>query len=181
MRTQLIAAVAILACGFAAEAQNSPARSRAPNQPGDAEILATLIVLDSAVMLDADVALRKRISGAVREYATALRHDHQANIGATSAVAARANVSPAANPAIDSLRQITAHARSELMAFDGHEFERMYLNALVEGHAIAFIAIEKKLMPAAMNPGVKVHLIDVRARIANHLVKARELQSRTGG
>jgi putative membrane protein len=81
-------------------------------------------------------------------------------------------------------QQIETQTRStlqQLQGLSGAEFDRAYMQAMVQSHQSALNAVDTQLLPAAQDPRMKMALEQkVRPIIVAHLESAQEIQRSLG-
>jgi len=117
-------------------------------------------------------ALAKGVSGPVAAYAQLMIDQHGENRAKTSALGADAGAADAAAQRDQGEQELKA-----LDARSGDAYAKAYVDAMVKGHTGALATLDTRLIPAATTPAVKDHLAATRAHVAQHLERARALQS----
>lgn len=145
---------------------------------GDAVVLATVAMIDRNEIVAAMQAQQKKLSQPVMDYARLLHQQHGMNISQTLKLGQQIGVTPVITPEVDALAKKGAEMLAPLVPLDGQEFERGYLDAKVKSHTAALAKIDNELMKSADNEAVTSHLTKTRAAVADHLAKAKALQSR---
>lgn len=148
----------------------TPAGTRSASQ---ADALALLTTVDEHEIAAADQALRKNVTGAVREYAEMMKTEHGRNLADTTKLGAAASTAQA----VKALRE---KGEADLRALDAHAgpaYEKAYIDAMVRGHTEALALIDTTLLPAATDTSIRQHFNTTRATVARHLARAREIQS----
>ena len=144
----------------------------------DAEVLGFVFAIDQNEVLAAAQAETKRVSPQVMEYAKMLHREHGTNQVATLKLGQQSGATPALTPAVDGLLVKGAGELAELVPLDGDEFGAAYVSAMVKGHTEALAMIDQFLQTAA-DAALKQHLTETRRHVADHLEKAKALQSGT--
>jgi len=182
---------AVLGCLLLAASAHAPAQTGRPmpndratlpdaaQRGGDAEALATLMAVNEHEIASAKLALKKKPSEPVAQYAKMLEREHGDNQRKTREVAKSADVDPNETPAVEALKTKSEREREALAAQNGEAFERAFIDAMVKGHAEALAKIDDELLPAATNPAVAEHLRMTRTHIAQHLEQARQLDAKS--
>lgn len=181
---------AALGCLLLAASTQAPAQTARPlpndrttlpaaaQRGGDAEALATLMAVNEHEIASARLALDKKPSEPVAQYARMLEREHGENQRKTRDLARSAGVDPKATPAVEALKTRSERERDALAGQDGDAFERAYIEAMVKGHAEALAKIDGELLPAATDPVVAEHLRVTRTHIAQHLEQAEQLDAK---
>ncbi len=141
-----------------------------------ADALALLVALNEHEIAAAEQALGKNVTGRVREYADMMKADHSRNLTDTTKLGAAASTAPA-------VTQLKEKGAAELRALGGKagkDYERGYIDAMVQGHTDALELIDGTLLPAATEARVRDHFTATRAKVAQHLEQAKQIQAELG-
>lgn len=144
----------------------------------DAEVLATVAMIDRNEIMAAMQAQQKKLSQPVMDYARMLHQQHGMNISQTLKIGQQIDVTPVITPEVDELSKQGAAVLAPLVPLDGAQFERGYIDAMVKGHTDALAKIDNELLKAANDEAVKNHLTKTRAAVAEHLAQAKALQGK---
>jgi putative membrane protein len=142
----------------------------------DAEILGVVMAVDSNEIAAADVAKKKKIGSEAKSYAKMLDKQHTANAKQANKLGKKLGMKPAASQTADQLRSKGKSDLATLSGKDGSEFEKGYIDAMVQGHTEALQLIDGQLMPSAKNDAVKGFLTETRGHVAAHLEQGKRLQ-----
>lgn len=149
----------------------------APGTPAaalsQADALALLVAINEHEIAAADQALRKNVTGAVRQFADMMRVDHTRNLTDTTKLGGAASTHPTVT---GQKRKGEAELRT-LDAQTGNAYEKAYMDAMVKGHEEALGAIDNAMLPAATDDRVRQHFTATRTAVANHLERARQVRS----
>jgi len=74
------------------------------------------------------------------------------------------------------VREKHEQERERLADMEGDEYQRAWLEAMVQGHQEALDMLDNRLIPAATVSEVQQHLNTTREAIARHLETAQGLQ-----
>lgn len=155
----------------------SPLRAAdAKGATADAEVLATVAMVDRNEITAAIEAQARKLSQPVMDYAKMLNQHHGMSIDATLKVGQGIGTTPVITPEVDAIGKKGGKVLATLVPLDGAEFERAYLDAMVKDHGEVLGMIDNELMQKASNAAVKAHLTKTRAAVAEHLAKAKALQ-----
>lgn len=138
---------------------------------GEQQALGVLAAINTAEVDAGNLALKKQVKGAVRDYATQMVKEHSDNNAKIMPWSPDRDAAPA--------RQQTQKAQAEaarLQQLDGDAFAEAYIAAMVKDHQEALKTLDTKLIPAAKRPQVAEHLRTTRTHVAAHLAKAQQLQ-----
>jgi len=163
-----------------APVETLPPPSEAPlSQP---EALAMLTAVNDHEIAAAEQARTKGVNGAVLEYADLLHEEHMQNLAETTEVASAAgSTSPAGTTDTAPVVAQRMKGQDELKALDALEVEaysKAYVDAMVKGHEAVLTLIDDRLLPAATDERVRMHLAATRGHIAMHLDEGKRLQTR---
>ena len=153
-----------------ATAQADSAAPAARDAVGDGEVLGLLSAINTHQIAAADQALAHDLSGPVSDFASMMKREHSENDARTRALGALAET--------EAVRAQNVKGSSDLEMLGTHteDYEKAYVDAMVDGHTEALKLIDSKLLPAASGDAVKAHLSRTRAGVAQHLDDARRLQ-----
>ncbi len=146
------------------------------NASGDAEVLASVAMIDRNEIVAAMQAQQKKLSEPVMEYARMLHQQHGMNISQTLKLGQQIGVTPVITPEVDEISKKGAAMLAPLVPLDGEQFERGYIDAMIKGHTDVLAMIDNELLEAANDEAVTDHLTKTRAAVADHLAQAEALQ-----
>lgn len=159
---------------------NSPAApdnaAVAPGQFNDAEILGVVNTVDEIEVKAAAKAEKKKIGPEAMAYAKMLQDQHKADLDANKALGKRIGVKPAGTKTADQLRDKAAQDLKAIASKSGSEFEKAYIDAMVDGHTDVLQMLDSQLIPSAHDDALKTHLAEVREHVAMHLEQGKRLQ-----
>jgi putative membrane protein len=78
------------------------------------------------------------------------------------------------------LKEISKMTSRKLNRLDGAAFDRAYINAQVEDHAMVLDKIDRKFIPSAKSGALSSHLQERRPVIESHLEHARRIKASLG-
>lgn len=152
------------------------AGSEAVMPQSDAEILGVVIAIDDNQIAAAKAAAKEKMGSQAKEYGKMLKKQHSQNSDKTKKLARKLGISPTSNQTALDLRANGAQELATLVALEGKEFEKAYIDAMVSGHSDALQMIDAELLPAAKSEEVREHLGDFRSHVSNHLEEGKRLQ-----
>jgi putative membrane protein len=123
--------------------------------PQIAHIAYTAGVID---IENADLALKKSKSAAVRAFAQDMVRDHKAVNDKALALVKALGVTPEDNPTSKSLVEAAGSDRAALAKLDGAAFDKAYVAKEVAYHETVNNTLETALIPSATNPDLKALL-----------------------
>ena len=157
-----------------AEATPPPAATPA-NAIADADALALVAAIDRHEIDAATLAQAQAERADIKDYATMLVHDHEANLQETQALQAAAGAP--ADAALVATNQAQADAdRARLQPLTGADFDTAFLDMMARGHAAALATLDERAIPGAKDAAVRAHLEKTREAVANHLAQVQALQ-----
>jgi len=170
-----------------------PAAEMAPPAPGTVppggttaalstpQIVAVLTASDSAEIKPSQLAMDKAQNADVKAYAQRMITDHGMLEDSLKALERQENVSPAPNAMSQQIETETRSTLQQLQGLSGAEFDRAYMQAMVQSHQAALNAVDTQLLPSAQDPKVKMALEQkVRPIIVAHLESAQAIQRSLG-
>ncbi len=173
----------------ASSAPGSPAAAPSDTAPGraqqgaqtaepltDAQILGVVNAVDDHEIDAATKAMKKKLSTEVAAYAKMLKEQHAKNKETTKNLAKVQKLKAASSPVADSLRAKGKAADKDMAALKGAEFEKAYVDAMVNGHSEVLALLDTELIPAAASEAVKSHLTEFRGHVSAHLEQGKRLQ-----
>ncbi|MEO6096208.1 MAG: DUF4142 domain-containing protein [Fibrobacteria bacterium] len=147
-----------------------------PAQFSNGEILGLLVAVDDNETALAGKAMNKKISPEVKAYAKMLREEHSTAKIETQKLANQLVLKTVSSKQSEDLRAKGAQELKALVALNGMEFEKAYIDAMVTGHAEVLQLLNTQVIPSALNTTVKAHVVDMRAKIAAHMEQGKRLQ-----
>lgn len=146
----------------------------------DANIFAVLDEVNMSDSAHGALAAAKGTSSAVRDYGKLMMSDHHTLRAQGLALAKRLKITPTPPPN-DNL-PADAQKASDLLnsTAKGKDFDKAYVDHEVAYHQQVIDALDKTLIPGAVNKELKALLIKVRPAFVAHLEHAKHLQSSRG-
>jgi putative membrane protein len=146
-------------------------------KPNDAEIVATVLAVDSNEMAAAEIAKKKKgLSKEVTKYSKMLHEQHQEDAKKYHKFAKKEKLNMVETQEVKDLRSKGSDEATALSSKDGKEFEKAYIDAMVQGHTEALETIDNKLIPNAQNAELKKMLNETRTHVSTHLEQGKRLQ-----
>ncbi len=173
-----LSAALISAAAFANQPGMTPPANSAQSMStarSDAEPVAILTAVNDHEVKAAEMALAKKPSAKVAEYARMLHGEHTSNQVKTSELASAQGASTSETPAVAALKAKSKAKREELSKLEGAAFEKAYIDAMVQDHTEVLAKIDDELLPMTTDAELSKHLRDTRTHIAKHLEQAKEL------
>jgi putative membrane protein len=151
--------------------------SQTEAQKNDGKIIKILIKINKGEIAAAHEALKRSTNPEVKNFAQQMITDHGKNLAETKALAQKYNIVPMASEKSDMIQKQNEELLKKLASVPQNEFNKTYIQAMVQGHEEALNAIETKLLPQASNAALKEHLKATRVAVIHHLKMAKETQS----
>jgi putative membrane protein len=143
----------------------------------DAQI-ASVVLTANQVDIDAGkLADATSTSPEVKAFAQLMIKDHTGVNQAATDLARTLNLTPQDNPTSRGLKQGGDRNLQRLKALTGAAFDRAYVDNEVTYHASVLEALDKTLIPNALNAELRALLVKVRPAFVAHLEHARKLQA----
>ncbi len=140
------------------------------------EIGAVLTATDSAEILPSQLALEKSQNTEVRAYAQRMITDHGMLEDSLRALERQLNITPAQSTLSQQVQSQTQSTMQQLRGLSGAEFDRAYMEWMVNSHQAALSTVDNQLMPAARDPQIRTTLEQkVRPIIVGHLESAQSI------
>lgn len=157
-------------------ADTPPAAPTPPPAPGVS--LALVAAIDEHEIAAAEQARRKKVTGAVLEYADLLHREHEENLAQLRVLTQGTGAVELQSTA--EVHALQTKAAEELASLDGKsgaDYRTAYVEAMVNGHTDALALLETRLIPAAQDERLRNFLVNTRDHVAMHLDRAKELQA----
>ncbi|GEM_PF-1879719 len=164
------------ASGTSATTPASGSTAQNPVQLNDAEILGCVLAVDENEVAAATAAEKKKMGSEAMAFAKMLRKEHKADEKKTRKLAKQIGAKPAESKTSEQLRTKGKEDLAALSSKEGADFEKAYIEAMVNGHTDALSLIDGTLIPNAKNEAVKNHLTEVRTHVSTHLEHGKRLQ-----
>jgi putative membrane protein len=142
----------------------------------DAEIMGMVNTVDKHEIDAANKALKEKMGTEAQGYAKMLKEQHTANMDKTKALGKTLKLKAKTNQAAKDFHKKGEAEVKALSAKDGSEFEKGYIEAMVNGHTEVLQMLDTQLIPAAQNEALKTHLTEVRGHVSAHLEQGKRLQ-----
>jgi putative membrane protein len=177
----LIIALAVPATALADKAEPPAAQDKAAAKLTDAEIQALAHVQHVNMMeVDMGKAAKAKATAKVKKYGTMLVTDHGKSAKEVAALAKKKGIAKVPEPTMATDAEKKAHddqmaKMATLKTLKGAEFDKMYLQMMVEGHDKE-LAKNDTLLAAAADADVKALLDKRKMSLQKHADAARALQ-----
>jgi len=156
----------------------SPAPA-APPSPGVS--LAMVAAVDEHEIAAVEQAHGRKLSAPVREYAQMLHREHSENLAAARSLSSKGHlIQPETTTEVHALVGKGNATLATLAATPAAEYERAWLQAMVDGHTEALAILDSRLIPAAQDEPLRNFLNNTRDHMAMHLERGRALLAASG-
>lgn len=148
----------------------------------EAGIFAALDAVNQHEIDAGQLALNKAKNKDVKKLARTIVDDHKKLQASVDKLANKINVTPEATSDVTAMKDDARTQMEKLQGLDGAEFDREFVDQMVQGHEKALTMIDNQMMPASSsNDQIQSTLKTARSKIESHLDKARKLQAKLGG
>lgn len=146
------------------------------NQMGDSQVLEVLRAVHQHEVDAGTLALGRTGSGPVKAFAQQMIDDHSAAIQREADIARRLALSPTPSTKSADLAKDGAESIDKLNQKLGPDFDRAYIDAMVDGHEHVLKLITDELLPAATSGELKSELMALQTAVKAHLMHAKTLK-----
>ena len=148
------------------------------NGLNDAQILAITNAANEGEIDQAKIALRTPRQGSPGEVAFAqmMVDQHGQAQRQSQQLATSAGITAESTAASTQLQSDSQNSLASLTGLNGSDFDKAYIDLQVKEHKDVLDTIDSKLLPAARNDELKKQLTEVRAKVADHLQRAQNIQ-----
>jgi len=144
----------------------------------DGNIAAILSASNREEIQPSQIAVERADDDAVKEYARRMIADHTRLEDEMTALLQQHNITLEHNAMSNQVQSETQQIIRRLENMNGSEFDRAYMEAMVNSHQKALDAINSQLLPSAQNPQLKSAIQQkVLPVVQSHLDEARKIQS----
>jgi predicted outer membrane protein len=144
----------------------------------DDEILSIITTLDTDEIDAAKHALGKKLTKRVLDFTNIMRKHHRLNLEQTSQLQRKLKMNIIQTPAVLKLKADDADGLSNVILLNGNNFEKAFIDLMVNAHTKALNMFDYQLIPSAQDNRVKEFLNDTRKNISNHLSMATKIQAK---
>lgn len=143
---------------------------------GDEAALAMLTALNQGEVDQANAAIPKLAHQEAKYFATMMLRHHSEGITKLSGIAAERHMTMTDNGASRAMKKETADLVGKMSTMTaGPAFDRFYMQAQIDGHTKALEMLDSEIIPKLDDAALKALVHDMRAQVADHLAKAREI------
>jgi putative membrane protein len=123
------------------------------------------------------MAQKKAAAAEVKGFAKQMVSDHTAVNKQAAALVKKLKVTPTESDLSKTLKQGGADNMAKLKPLKGKEFDKAYIDHEVEYHQAVIDAMDKTLIPNALNAELKDTLVKTRPAFVAHLEHAKKIQA----
>lgn len=146
--------------------------------PTDEQIAKIVTTTNDGEIAMAKLAEEKATNKEVKKFAEHMAKDHSKNNKAAMKLSRKLNMTPIENQASTEVRANDEKALASLQALNGPDFDRSYMAMQVNAHQKVLNDLDNVLIPGAKNEKLKKQLEKTRAKVAEHLEHAKEVQAK---
>jgi len=143
----------------------------------DGQILQVLSNVDSGEIEQAQVALTKATSPAVREFAQHMVDQHTQSKDNGQQLATETKIIPSPSAPADEVRTKGSNVLEKLNSADAASFDSTYMQAQIQQHQEVLKMLDEKLIPSASSPQLRTALEKVKAMVEHHISMAKQIQA----
>ena len=138
----------------------------------DADVVAVVQAAHEGEIQHGQAASSKASADEVRAFAQMMVADHT---GASNRIS-RIGIAPSDNQTSQGLRDNARRTLESLNTYGGTEFDRQYMQNQIDVHQWVLTALDNSLIPGARNLELREQLTSMRANVAMHLQRARQIR-----
>ena len=144
----------------------------------DAEVLGVATAANDGEVQMAEVALKKATAPDVKQFAGMMKSHHQTALQKGKTLQAKTKITGVDSDVSTTLKADASDTLKDLRSKEGKAFDRAYVDSQVKAHKDVLTVIDNRLIPSATNGEVRGMLTEMRRTVADHLVKAEDLQKK---
>lgn len=154
------------------------AQAKTDRPLSDNEIIGVVMTANEGEVQMAEVAAKKATAADVKQFAGMMKSHHTSALQKDKALVKKAKISSSDSDVSSSLKSDVESTTKELRSKEGKEFDRAYIDSQVKAHKDVLTIIDNRLIPNVQNGELKSSLSEMRRTVADHLVKAENLQKK---
>ena len=143
----------------------------------DPEVAGILTAANEGEVQVGNVALSRASTSAVRNFAQMMVTDHTNTLNEARALFGSRGITPAEANAVRDLRNGTQQTIAALNTYSGAEFDRVYMQTMIDKHQWMLNAIDRGLLPSTRSPEFRNFITSKRATVVHHLDRARQIMA----
>lgn len=144
----------------------------------DAEVIGVTAAANDGEVQMAELAIKKATSPEVKQFAGMMKSHHQTALQKGKKLQSKTKLEAVDSDASSYLKADAEKALKDLRDKDGKAFDRAYMESQVKAHKDVLTVIDNRLIPSSNNGEVKSMLVEMRRTVADHLVKAEDIQKK---
>lgn len=141
-------------------------------------MLVWLSTIDKNEIAAGKIALKNSSNADVKSYAEEMINDHEKNLKETNTLMKQVGGKHHSDSTIKELADKGKKEEKALKHLKGKDFDKAYMNAMVNGHTEALDTLGKDLANLESSSKIEAHLKDTEAAVSAHLEKAKLIQSK---
>ena len=149
--------------------------SLSPTQKNDAQILKTLIQINTNEIDAAKIAEKRANNPEIQGFAEMMIKDHSQNRTEVKSLAYKMKIIPRTSDQSKALKQKGKKELKKLKLVSKANFDKTYMQAMVKGHQEALNIIDNDFLPTANDPELKQLLTATRTVVFHHLQVAKDI------
>ena len=138
----------------------------------ESDVVAVVQAANEGEVQHGQAAGSKASADEVRAFAQMMVTDHTGSSNRIS----RIGITPSENETSRTLRQNARQTLDALNSYSGAAFDRQYMQSQIDVHQWVLTALDSSLIPGARNPELREQLTSMRANVAMHLQRARQIR-----
>lgn len=169
MKFRIFVALAVLA--FASCTTTSPGQLTEP------QIAMIMRIMNLSEVREGDLGRQNASSAAVRDFATKEITEHSSESSKEDAALSQANIPAEDTPQSRQLDAASGAAVDRLRSLSGAQFDRAFMQRMVDVHQQDITMIDGKLSPRAHHKALREQLTNLRNLEDKHLTEARQIEA----
>ena len=146
--------------------------------PNDAEVAGILAAANEGEVQVGNVALSRASSAEVRNFAQMMVTDHTNALNEARTLFNNRGITPASDTAnVRDLRSGTQQTISALNTYTGSDFDRVYMQTMIDKHQWMLNTIDNSLLRSAQSAELRNFITSKRGTVAHHLERARAIMN----
>jgi len=143
----------------------------------DANVVDVLTVANQGEVDYSQVAVEKATNASVKQFARLMVKDHNAMIDAVKGLAAKLNVTPAANDKVNDLQKENQKDITDLNAKTGKDFDKEFMEEQVDMHQET-LDLLNDLDGRTTNADLKTAIAEAKPKVQAHLDQAKAIKDK---
>ena len=148
-----------------------------PNAISDSDIAAIVRTANQGEIDLGNAAAAKASAAEVKAFAQMMVSDHTGALNKANDLFTKKNITPTDNDTSRALQSGGQQTMSNLNTYTGAQYDRMYMQAMVDAHQWLLNTMDSTLIPSAHTRDLKDLLTTMRGAVSTHLDRARQILS----